>query len=74
MSGCSNLDVSRVESVRMNINPEFGMHDGELSSDDDLSVSSSLVDDDSDTRYEQFTTINVKQFVLLFKVSISSLV
>ena len=72
MSGCSNLDVSRVESVRMNINPEFGMRDGELSSDDDLSVSSSSVDDDGDKRYKQFT-ISVKQFVLLFKISISSL-
>ena len=56
----------------MNINPEFGMCDGELSSDDDLSVSSSSVDDDSDKRYKQFT-ISVKQFVLLFKISVSSL-
>ena len=50
MSGVSNLDVSRVESVIIGINPQFGMHDGELSCDDSSSFSGSD-DNDSDTRY-----------------------
>ena len=50
MSGVANLDVSRVESVIIGINPQFGMHEDELSSDD--SSSSSASDDNgSDIRY-----------------------
>ena len=48
VSHASNLDVSRVESVLLGLNPEFGMHESEPSSDD--SSTGSISDDDSDTR------------------------
>ena len=48
VSHTSNFDVSRVESVLLGLNPEFGMHESEPSSDD--SSTASISDDDSDTR------------------------
>ena len=41
LSGYQSLNVSRIESVCTDINPEFGMHDGQLSSDSDSDASES---------------------------------
>jgi hypothetical protein len=54
MSGVSELNVSRVDSIIMGINPHFGMHEGKLSSEDCSSSSTSSTyssDDESDRRY-----------------------
>ena len=41
--GISSLNISGVESIRCAINPEFGMHEGDLSSS--CSSDSSLSED-----------------------------
>jgi hypothetical protein len=51
-SSHQNMNVSRVESVYTFINPEFGIHAGDPSSESDCSSSEST--DTSSTRYCKF--------------------
>lgn len=48
ISGVSELNVSQVEKLMTGINPQFGMVEGEPSSDSDFT---SLSSDESETRY-----------------------
>ena len=41
VSNCQRLNVSRIESVCTNINPEFGMYHEQLSSDSESDASES---------------------------------
>ena len=48
ISEVSELNVSQVEKLMTSINPQFGMVEGELSSDSDFT---SLSSDESEKRY-----------------------